>query len=238
MLPEVPFFLARHIKTADVVVRNPEPVALEIFLVGEILLVKIAVGVQDGPHLVVLFQEVQEILGVTAHLSLIHAFGILHIHHRGQIAGAEFHGAAEFEELILRADVGQKKMVGPPHDALPPRIVPIDVELRVFDPGAFGGLDEGKYDADIAYPHPFHPRPIHPPLPLAHIDAVYPIAVGNADAKLFVLLVVQRVLDERAHLVAHFRADDQHDDKQGQPDAAPAAQGQFFLIGIARREDA
>lgn len=74
---------------------------------------------------------------------------------------------------------------------------------------------EAKSQPDVPNLHRPHPRPVHPGLPAADIDAVDIVARRDADAKLPVFLVMYRVLDHRGHVVTHRWADNasQNDEK-------------------------
>ena len=128
-------------------------------------------------------------------------------------------------------------MVRASYDALFACIYPVFVKFRVFQPGAFGGFDKSEGDFHVADFHLFHPRPVDPLLPFAHVDAVHRVAVGNPDAELFVLLVMQRILDQRAQFVAKLGTGDEGDQKDKQQRSSQFP-GVTFAHGVIGRENA
>ena len=178
VLPEGPRPLVAH--AVHVVVGNPVGVEVEHGVV-HILLAEAVIGVEDGPHAVVLLHACQpfedalpEVLGADA---LRPDF---HVEHGWQVARLQLHIADEVLGLLLRRRRGAIEMIGATHDAVFPRPFKVLPELRIHDVAALGGLDEGEDDGVAVDGGAVAQQlPVDAALMVAHVDAVHGVALRS-----------------------------------------------------------
>lgn len=160
---------------------GPEGVFVEG--VAEGLVVEVDAGVEDGFDAVVTFDDVEPLSDAGAEGVAGDVACFFDVEYGWQVAFPEFDGGDEVSGLGGGVAVGDEIVVGAFGDAVCGGLSPVALEAGVCEAGAFGGLDEGEADPDVAFVHAGDLIPGDVILVVGDVDAEDGVVPGHVDAE-------------------------------------------------------
>ena len=166
----------RH-RLVEVVAGQPERVVVEA--AGEVAVVEVLAGVEDGAAAVAEFEDVGEVADPADQLGGGEAAAVFDVDDGGEVPGAEVDGGEEVAGLLLGGNLRAEEMVGAAAQAGGGGVLPVAVEVLVAERSAFGCLHKGEGRTGGG-----QLLPVDRPLVVANVHTEHLVAIRHGGAVL------------------------------------------------------